>query len=90
MRQVFGNSPDETANCRLALNRECTQEAVVMIQPSLQAYAFPGEPGLPIEPQPARPSHLPSCVLSLQSSTLVRAQSPLPRAPEPKRQTLSF
>ena len=53
--QVFGNSPDETANCRLALNRECTQEATVMIQPSLQAYGFPREPGMPIEPQPARP-----------------------------------
>ena len=49
--QVFGNSPDETAHCRLSLNKESVQEAVVMIQPSLQAYSFPAE-GMPIEPEP--------------------------------------
>jgi hypothetical protein len=38
--QVFGNSPDETANCRLSLNKETTQEATVMIQPSLASYAL--------------------------------------------------
>ena len=52
--QVFGNSPDETAHCRLSLNKESVQEAVVMIQPSLQSYAFPPE-GAPIEPEPVRP-----------------------------------
>ncbi len=38
--QVFGNSPDETANCRLSLNKETTQEATVMIQPSLFSYGL--------------------------------------------------
>ena len=53
--QVFGNSPDETANSRLSLNRESTGEAVVMIQPSLQSYGFP-QPGVPVEPEPVRAS----------------------------------
>lgn len=30
--QVFGNSPDETAYCRMQLNRETTPEAMLMIQ----------------------------------------------------------
>jgi hypothetical protein len=51
--QVFGNSPDETAHCRLSLNKESVQEAVVMIQPSLQAFSFPPE-GVPLEPEPVR------------------------------------
>ncbi len=38
--QVFGNSPDETANCRLYLNRENTTEALTMIQPQLMAFAM--------------------------------------------------
>ncbi len=38
--QVFGNSPDETANCRLYLNRESTIEALTMIQPQLMAFAY--------------------------------------------------
>ena len=38
--QVFGNSPDETANCRLYLNRESTTEALTMIQPLLMAFSF--------------------------------------------------
>ena len=42
--QVFGNSPDETANCRLYLNRESTTEALTMIQPQLMAFAY-GENG---------------------------------------------
>ncbi|EIE23773.1 COP-II coat subunit [Coccomyxa subellipsoidea C-169] len=40
--QVFGNSPDETANCRLSLNKETAQEATVMIQPSLFSYRAAG------------------------------------------------
>lgn len=42
--QVFGSSPDETANFRLYLNRESTLEALTMIQPQLLAFSF-GEAG---------------------------------------------
>ena len=36
--QVFGNSPDETAYFRIALNRESVGDALLAIQPSLLAY----------------------------------------------------
>ena len=36
--QVFGNSPDETAYFRIALNREAVPDALLAIQPSLLAY----------------------------------------------------
>ncbi|GAB4820058.1 hypothetical protein N2152v2_007104 [Parachlorella kessleri] len=42
--QVFGNSPDETAYCRLMLNREATPEAMLMLQPTLYSYSFTGPP----------------------------------------------
>ena len=42
--QVFGNSPDETAYCRLVLNRETVPDALVMIQPTLLAYSLDGLP----------------------------------------------
>ena len=42
--QVFGSSPDETANFRLYLNRESTIEALTMIQPQLRSFSF-GEAG---------------------------------------------
>jgi protein transport protein SEC23 len=51
--QVFGNSPDETANCRLSLNKEGVSEAVVMIQPALLSYGFPEE-GYPPQGIPVR------------------------------------
>lgn len=38
--QVFGNSPDETAYCRVLLNRETTTDAILMIQPAMQAYSM--------------------------------------------------
>lgn len=38
--QVFGNSPDETAYCRLALNKESVGEALTAIQPQLLSYKF--------------------------------------------------
>ncbi|XP_043717002.1 protein transport protein SEC23-like isoform X2 [Telopea speciosissima] len=38
--QVFNNSPDETANFRMILNRENVANSVVMIQPSLISYSF--------------------------------------------------
>ena len=38
--QVFGNSPDETAYCRLVLNKETASEALTAIQPMLMAYSF--------------------------------------------------
>eukprot|EP00884_Botryococcus_braunii_P021827 jgi/Botrbrau1/8328/Bobra.0081s0017.1 len=41
--QVFGNSPDETAYCRLYLNKEPVAEAMLMIQPTLMSYGFTGE-----------------------------------------------
>ena len=46
--QVFGNSPDETAYCRLYLNRETVADAMTMIQPQLLSYgmALPPEPVL--------------------------------------------
>ena len=44
--QVFGNSPDETAYCRLYLNRETVGDAMTMIQPQLLSYGM----GLPPEP----------------------------------------
>ena len=42
--QVFGNSPDETAYCRLVLNRETVPDALVMIQPTLLAYSLDAPP----------------------------------------------
>jgi hypothetical protein len=38
--QVFGSSPDETAYCRLYLNRETTADALTMMQPQLLAYTL--------------------------------------------------
>lgn len=38
--QVFGSSPDETAYCRLYLNRETTADALTMMQPQLLAYTM--------------------------------------------------
>ncbi|KAK9868182.1 hypothetical protein WJX84_004175 [Apatococcus fuscideae] len=42
--QVFGNSPDETAFCRLVLNKETTSEALLMLQPELVSYKISDEP----------------------------------------------
>ena len=42
--QVFGNSPDETAYNRMVLMRESTTNSLIMIQPTLLAYTFQGEP----------------------------------------------
>ncbi|KAK2077632.1 hypothetical protein QBZ16_004478 [Prototheca wickerhamii] len=42
--QVFGNSPDETAYARLALQRETVAEAITMIQPLLFSYAMGAAP----------------------------------------------
>ena len=45
---MFGNSPDETAYCRLYLNRETVGDAMTMLQPTLLSYgiAMPPEPVL--------------------------------------------
>lgn len=62
--QVFGNSPDETAYCRLYLNRETVGDAMTMIQPQLLTYGM-NEP-----PQPALldvSSILPDHILLLDS-----------------------
>jgi len=40
--QVFNNSPDETAYYRYMLNRETVANALIMIQPTLEAYSFNG------------------------------------------------
>ena len=37
---MFGSSPDETAYCRLYLNRETTADALTMMQPQLLAYTL--------------------------------------------------
>lgn len=37
---MFGNSPDETAYSRLALNKESVSEALTAIQPTLMSYKF--------------------------------------------------
>ncbi|KAJ9470726.1 Protein transport protein SEC23 [Diplonema papillatum] len=42
--QVFNSSPDETCFCRLWLNRESSQNSLVMIQPALFAYDNSGGP----------------------------------------------
>ncbi len=47
--QVFGSSPDETANFRLFMNKESTMEALTMIQPQLLAFSF-GEGGPTVSP----------------------------------------
>ena len=46
--QVFGNSPDETAYCRVLLNRETTSDAITMIQPAMQAYSMGGAQAEPV------------------------------------------
>lgn len=43
-KQVFNNSPDETAYFRMILNRESVSNSVVMIQPSLISYSFHSGP----------------------------------------------
>jgi len=42
--QVWNSSPDETAFYRLMLNRESVTNALIMIQPTLEAYSFNGPP----------------------------------------------
>jgi len=42
--QVFNNSPDETTFIRSCLNHENVNNALVMIQPTLDAYTFDGPP----------------------------------------------
>mmetsp|Transcript_23676 Transcript_23676/g.51683 ORF Transcript_23676/g.51683 Transcript_23676/m.51683 type:complete len:755 (-) Transcript_23676:203-2467(-) len=42
--QVFNNSPDETAHCRLTLHRESVVNSLIMIQPMLLSYSFNGPP----------------------------------------------
>lgn len=37
---MFGNSPDETAYCRLVLNKEPAAEALLAIQPTLMAHSL--------------------------------------------------
>ena len=41
---MFGNSPDETAYSRLAINKECVGEALTAIQPFLCSYKFGDAP----------------------------------------------
>ena len=65
MVQVFGNSPDETAYCRVLLNRETTSDAITMIQPALQAYSTNSEQPEPVMLDVA--SVMPDRVLLLDS-----------------------
>lgn len=41
---MFNNTPDETAFYRMALNREPVPASIVMIQPTLFAFSFQGQP----------------------------------------------
>ncbi len=43
-RQVFNNTPDETAFARLWLERESTANAMTMVQPALLSYGLDGPP----------------------------------------------
>lgn len=45
--QVFNNSPDETAFRRMLMNRETVGNALLMIQPTLEAYMF-NQFGVPV------------------------------------------
>ena len=60
--QVFGNSPDETAYVRLALNRETVPDAIVMIQPVLQAYNIHTEGPEPVCPDACCGQHGGTCL----------------------------
>eukprot|EP01117_Protostelium_nocturnum_P001741 TRINITY_DN1214_c0_g1_i1.p1 TRINITY_DN1214_c0_g1~~TRINITY_DN1214_c0_g1_i1.p1 ORF type:complete len:780 (-),score=240.58 TRINITY_DN1214_c0_g1_i1:189-2468(-) len=42
--QVWNSSPDETAFYRYMLNRENATNTLIMVQPTLEAYSFQGEP----------------------------------------------
>ncbi|GMH38572.1 hypothetical protein BSKO_06456 [Bryopsis sp. KO-2023] len=42
--QLVGTSPDETAYCRLMLNRSPVGSAMLMIQPQVTSYSFNGPP----------------------------------------------
>jgi len=54
--QLFNSSPDEAAYYRYILNRENTQNSLVMIQPTLLSYSFnsPPQPAL-LDAQSVRP-----------------------------------
>lgn len=45
---VFGSSPDETVFYRYYLQKECTSNILIMIQPSLDEYALGNEEPLPV------------------------------------------
>ena len=62
---MFGNSPDETAYCRVLLNRETTSAAISMVQPALQAYTMQSAQPEPVVLDVA--SVLPDRVLLLDS-----------------------
>lgn len=42
--RTFNTSPDETTFYRLILNRECTSNCIIMIQPTLYCYSFNAPP----------------------------------------------
>ncbi len=46
-RQVFNNTPDETAFYRLWLERETTANTLTMVQPALLSFPL-GEPPAPV------------------------------------------
>ncbi len=76
-RQVFNNTPDETAFYRLCLNREDVGGALTMIQPTLQSYGFDGPP-TPVRPDLPHP-------LVILARYLVRHWQPQPQ-PQPQPQ----
>ncbi len=79
--QVFGNSPDETAYCRLVLNRETVPDALVMLQPTLLAYSLDAPPqpvraAPALDPAPRRPL----CVLPPKNVPVGYVDAPRTRA----------
>jgi len=54
--RVFNSSPDETAFFRLTLNRENTNNSIIMIQPTLHCYSFNAPPqAVPLDSLSVRP-----------------------------------
>ena len=76
--QVFGSSPDETANFRLYLNKENTTEALTMIQPQLTAYSMGPEAG-PLQAPVRPPRLLPGLALVLAPARLRKTVTAMQR-----------
>jgi protein transport protein SEC23 len=70
--QTANNTPDETAFYRLMMGRETVLNSLVMIQPTLTAYTFTGEP-TPVLLDVA--SIQPDCILLLDTFFMIVVHS---------------